>query len=296
MSYDKKQIFGKDVYIFEDHATAILPWLEITSAIDKKPYLISLDYHTDTLPAFLSAAYKEHRENNVLCKQYREFLYEKVKIEQYESVSWAFPLLKNDEHIDFAIKAGIISHSFSIQYANSTGTPSNEEKKYDEHINKHGGYLIARHTLNIEAPKGPVYTYSMPEDKMFIVPYVCAIGCDKELHDDECLILHADQAIENTYLKAQLCKIWRMNITSKLGRLTTKSPPYILDIDLDYFRTKKAISPNDPTVFYKLIKHAAAITIAMEPDCVQMLKHDESLNSEFLLLSLLKHIEAAMST
>lgn len=296
MDLDRKQIFGKDVYIFEDHATAVEPWSEVALKIDKKPYLITLDHHTDTHPAFLRNAYNEHGTNMELCNQHREFLYKKVKLEGHKSVSWALPLLKNDEHIDFAIRAGIISHSFSIQRSNDMGTPSDEKKKYDEHIKKHGGYLIARHTLNIKEPRGPALTYSVPEDKMFIVPHVCAIGCNKGPHDDECLILHADQAIESIYLRDQLCKIRWMNAVSKLGRLTTKSPPYILDIDLDYFRTKKAIAPKDTTVFYKLIKYAAAITIATEPSCVKMLRLEKSLNSEFLLSSLLKHIEIALST
>jgi len=275
MDYTTATIFDKTIYIFKDHATAILPWQKISTALARLPYLITLDHHHDTKPAFLRNAYAVHGDNNGKCELYREQLYEKVKCEGFKSAAWALSLLNNDEHIDFAIKAGIISHSFSIQYLKSFGTPSNEKIRYGEE------------------PKEP-FTYSLPENKMFIVPHVCAIGCDKNGHDDECLILHANQAIESIYLKDQLRKIYRMNITSGLGRLTKKTPPYILDIDLDYFRTKKAISPDDTTIFYELIKNASAITIAEEPSCVKQFRLESSLSSNFLLKSLLRHIENAL--
>jgi len=47
-----------------------------------------------------------------------------------------------------------------------------------------------------------------------------------------------------------------------------KSIPYVLDIDLDYFRTIKSLTPDDPSAFHDLIRRAVAITIATEPDYV----------------------------
>ncbi len=39
---------------------------------------------------------------------------------------------------------------------------------------------------------------------------------------------------------------------------------YILDIELEYFRSEKAIDPADPATFYRLLRNAVAVTIATE--------------------------------
>jgi hypothetical protein len=46
-----------------------------------------------------------------------------------------------------------------------------------------------------------------------------------------------------------------------------ESKPYCLDIDLDSFHTHKALKPSDSSVFYRLIRNATAITIAVESEC-----------------------------
>ncbi len=71
---------------------------------------------------------------------------------------------------------------------------------------------------------------------------------------------------------------------------------YILDIDLDYFRTEKSIKPSDNSTFYSLIKDALCVTIAREPSCVEDLKMKrESINSKFLQETIISHIEKAMT-
>lgn len=70
--------------------------------------------------------------------------------------------------------------------------------------------------------------------------------------------------------------------------------PYILDIDLDFFRTAKAIQPEDPSVFHRLIRHAQIITVALEPNCVKDCRLPrEKITSERLLDELTKQIEVA---
>ncbi|MCQ9635653.1 UPF0489 family protein [Chryseobacterium sp. WG23] len=66
---------------------------------------------------------------------------------------------------------------------------------------------------------------------------------------------------------------------------------FILDIDLDYFKTKKSISPENVDFFKYLIKRCKAITIATEPTFVDYLKEEEDLNSEYLLEKLINLIE-----
>ena len=72
--------------------------------------------------------------------------------------------------------------------------------------------------------------------------------------------------------------------------------PYILDIDLDAFHTRRAINPYDPSTFYRLIKNAVAITIATEVECVkeEWLDDEDQMNSDDLLQQLLVHINKAL--
>ena len=64
---------------------------------------------------------------------------------------------------------------------------------------------------------------------------------------------------------------------------------YILDIDLDFFRTAKYINPNKKEVFYHLIRQAKIITIATEPDYIE-----KGITADYLLSKILYHIEEAM--
>ena len=69
--------------------------------------------------------------------------------------------------------------------------------------------------------------------------------------------------------------------------------PYVLDIDLDYFATKDALSPGDATTFHRLIANAIAITIATEPSFVSSLRLDGLLTSEYALSRVLEHVESS---
>ncbi|MDW8848917.1 UPF0489 family protein [Flavobacterium sp. MMLR14_040] len=68
---------------------------------------------------------------------------------------------------------------------------------------------------------------------------------------------------------------------------------YILDIDLDFFQTKKSITPEDTSFFKMLIENAKGISIAKESGWIATWKreHDPSLSVEFLLERLLNLIK-----
>lgn len=69
---------------------------------------------------------------------------------------------------------------------------------------------------------------------------------------------------------------------------------YILDVDLDYFQTRKSIEPEDARTFYRLIRESGIITVALEPACVESGRLEgETITSDFLLARLLEHIEKA---
>jgi hypothetical protein len=66
--------------------------------------------------------------------------------------------------------------------------------------------------------------------------------------------------------------------------------PYILDIDLDYFKTKQSLEPENYSIFKKLAKNAEIITLSREEIWVKLLTfEDNTFNSDYIIekLSLL---------
>lgn len=88
-------INNKKIFIFENHAEAVLPWALLSRSQMKLPFLISLDHHTDTLLAFRNDAYDmsirnkseiESESNNILKgfdKNNDKSLFEAIK-EKYD--------------------------------------------------------------------------------------------------------------------------------------------------------------------------------------------------------------------
>lgn len=68
---------------------------------------------------------------------------------------------------------------------------------------------------------------------------------------------------------------------------------YILDIDLDFFQTKKSITPDDTSFFKMLIDNAKGISIAKESNWIAVWnrEHDSDLTVDFLLETILNLIK-----
>ena len=102
-------------------------------------------------------------------------------------------MLSHDEHIHAATKSGTLTASFSIQLWDQDG-------------------------------------YEEPKDGIYVVPHKCAIGCQKKVYDDECVVHHALEIIDAPYLEDQLRRVGE--ITQGLGLPNIESLPYIFDLDL----------------------------------------------------------------
>ncbi|WP_445656551.1 UPF0489 family protein [Achromobacter sp. NCFB-sbj8-Ac1-l] len=281
-------INNKSVFIFDSHQMALLPWSLLAKRAPRAPYVISLDYHTDTNEAFWNYAFWKCDQNTEKARTLCSELVDAIDRLDESSVQLAIENLKNDEHIDAAIKSGIISHSFSIQHMDSSGTLSNERKHY---INRNYSDHMARLRNEILEPLPP-FTYEAPKDKMFIVPRECAVGCERIPHNDECLRDYANQVLEYKFLREKFDVIDQMAHTS--GIASIRPQPYILDIDLDYFQTLRAAKPKDFNFFHALIRNSFGITIAREHDCVDMLRFaGESIDSPQLERIVLQHIDKA---
>ena len=81
-----------------------------------------------------------------------------------------------------------------------------------------------------------------------------------------------------------------------LGLANVEAEPYILDIDLDAFHSRRATNPEDGATFHRLIRNAQAITVATESECVEelWLYENDAMDSTELLAELVRHIGEAM--
>jgi hypothetical protein len=292
------EICGKRVFIIQNHERALKAWSAVRVSLPSAPLLITLDFHTDTHPAFARYLSKENPITYFdVYDNLSNNLVRKIDFNRSETVEEAITKLHNDEQINTAIRADIISQAFVIYYDNASPTLSVEEKEYNEHVLPH----IMRQVQEAEAGKTPLelpprptqpLTYSEPSDKIFHIPRECATNCNRENHGDECTRLHCDQAIEADYLRRKLTIINTM--AKSIGVTDILNERYILDFDLDYFRTKKAVYPIDLCVIHLMIARSIAITVAMEPDIVKNNRlSGESIDSDMLLDALLEHIRNA---
>lgn len=286
-------IGGKDVHIVEAHHFALFPWAAIRRGRDSAPTLISLDHHTDTMEAFRGHRCAESNGDFDAAEGMLANLVAAINWESDETLIVTVERLCHDEHIHAAILSKIISSAFSINLCNQTY--SIEEEKYHDEVTQQferelqGEYIGSK----LERPSPP-YRYICPKDRMFEISSICAIGCEKMPHDDDCEVKRANQALESIYLNHELGTANAMANAIEMD--SVEATPYILDIDLDYFHSEKAISPDDPEVFYRLIRNAIAITIALEPECVEELRHDDSdVTADSLLARLTEHIKSAMT-
>ena len=285
--FQHQNICGKDIYIVKAHHHALAPWAMMRRKLGQAPNLLTIDHHTDTHEAFLGHAHILTMHCHDDPWALAETLVKQIDFRDDQNLAWAINLLRHDEHIHAATRSDILGYAFCIQLSDDGGNQSIEQLAY-------AADRQARWPLppTVQVPRRPM-TYDKPDNHIFVISHDCAVGCTKRPHDDECLVQHGNMIIESNYLEDQLVRGAEMSVCVGLPHL--EEQPYILDIDLDAFHSKKAIEPDDPSTLYRLIKNSTMITIATEPECVDELKFDgESIDADMLLNRLLRHIKAAI--
>ena len=286
--FKHESIAGKDVYIVEHHHHVLLPWSLIRNQQQSAPNLITLDHHTDTCPAFRNYSFHAAGMGGD-SDSIREALLQSLDRRSQQSVVDAISKLVYDEHITAATYAGLINLAFVVYLDGGQPTLSIEENAYQ----KQNPYSILRREHTGKPPKRP-FTYDVSGDRVFQIEHNCFIGCSKQSHDDDCYVAQCDQVLEDNYLSDQLQRIGE--IAKSIGIDHVLNAPFILDIDLDFFHTAKAISPCKSSAFHQLIRNSIAITIATEEECTQALKiEDEQISTEILLQRIYAHIRSAQS-
>lgn len=281
------EINNKQIFITEKHHHCLIPWAEYRQIHQSAPFLFSLDHHTDINEPFRRFAFDHSKIKYDEVKAKNEL--NKMDFNNIDSINSAIKILRNDEHIQTAIEKDIISKASIISYSNVSDSPTSfEEEKYTKEK------FSSFENINTDIVK-PSRPFTYPKSNIYIPENVCAIGCKRNTHNDDCLIPHFNQCIESIFIDDKLNIMEQMD--SRLIANGNMKDKYILDIDLDYFHTTQSINPQNPETFYKLIREAELITIARETEFInewsEIYEYDPDLTVEYLEKQLIKHIELA---
>lgn len=275
--------------IVKKHHHAFRHWAHHRRSVESAPILVTLDHHTDTLMAYYRSFF--NGINNVKQRHDEAIAYARsVNFRDDNSIDAAIKRLEYDQHIDAAIKADILSKAFVINYSEKLDKPTSIE--IDDYYKLYPIYLQKMQPL----PPKPLRPYHYPEssNSMYVIGCESSIGCGRTTHDEECEKIHYDVAIESELLAEKLAIINEIVPGMVIDTRITQS--YILDIDLDYFHTRKSINPDNTMIFYQLIRNADLITVALEQGCVEYNSYEEEdVTSEWLLERLDMHIQNAIS-
>lgn len=102
----------KRVYVADSHHHVIKEWFRCRGS---GMQLLSLDFHTDFREAFIHMSYDPSAGNTYTYSSiiHRQFLDKHIPCDDVEA---AIKDLRNDEHIDFAIKSEMIKKAFVFSH------------------------------------------------------------------------------------------------------------------------------------------------------------------------------------
>jgi hypothetical protein len=167
--------------------------------------------------------------------------------------------LQHDEHLDFSVRTDIVDKVF---------------------------VLAKNRNLKSSNPNVHILDGMTQYDDQRIIEFSppCLPDCRKEKHNEECRILRAESSIEDSFLEDAVLK------AESIAPFFFSH--YILDVDCDYFNTEESLYPQEYEVFKRLVRNSDFITIALEPECVKICRHDDSrLDSDVILNRLVSLIE-----
>lgn len=243
----------KRVYIAWSHHHVLKEWYRYR---EYGMQLLSFDYHTDFRGAFCGKSGRTYPDE-------RTALYMRKHI-PCNDVCGAIKDLENDEHIDFAIRSGIIKRSYVFshnEYGRRLGVLTvpplvmNEKQiqmakfmsRFAPRVLKVadcGNAVISHGVLGVALTEGEIVSF--PE-------------CRHPL-------LQAAEVAERAKLVTTDDVLGKVLETFREEGFNQDN--YILDFDCDFIRNKDAMTHERFDVLKSIMRGAKAITIAQEPDCV----------------------------
>lgn len=287
--FERREIAGKKVYVVHAHHHVFPAWAEQRLALGEPFVLVTLDHHTDTREAFIGFACQQSPWDEAKRKEVLAERATWLGWEDPSEVLAAVQLLRHDEHIDAAARAGILRAAFCIQHTETGGQPRSREELAD-HAHRFATFPPDHSRPHPERP----FTYDAPANRVFAVPDDEQMNCLDPAEEGEAP-RRFNFVLEAWYLARQLELASEMS--QSVGLDSPVAAPYVLDIDLDVFHSARAIEPEDTSKLYELIRGAVAITIATEAKCVHDLWRDPEhpFSADELLARMLTHIKLALA-
>lgn len=243
-------VAGKPVRIVESHEEVLVDWAEAALAAGTPLTLVTIDRHLDTASA-LTASFAEDGGGDDAAEdahglaEWQQRVLSRYHDASPEDLELLVERLQNDEHIDAALRLGILDRVLIISSQ-------------------------AGRTGDLPLPRAAVYRPP------------CAPECDSDPHDaPQCQRRRYDAMLESSLLRSAL---------AQLG--FEADAPYVLDIDLDTFSTRKGLEPADAAAFHALIAGAQCVTVAREPEYVNESLDDH--DADEIEAAILRHIASAM--
>lgn len=291
-------IGGKKLYVFEKHNAALSAWADVKINFGHPFNVITLDHHTDTHSAFCHhLCHRYGLDNNEARSAGLSELVNMYSAGGAGNIDDVVDLIRYDEQIYTAIALGVIDFCYVIAICDSHGSLSDfacSRRDNGTQRNSDGTILFNPDDFINPPPEPERHTYTRAiNSKVLCAQSICAVNCHKIPHDDDCIRPHYDSVLESDYLQDKLRQFDIMHESA--GCNAAIAHPFVLDVDLDYFHTTQSITPSSTELFYELIRQSIAITIALEPSCVDQLRLDgEDISSDSLLTSIKTHIATAL--
>lgn len=174
--------------------------------------------------------------------------------------------MRHDEQIDFAIRSGIVDSALLVTHENFSVFVNPRIRILHEPPFRGGASLtdFSRSSVDSVFP-GECFRPSLS---------VLSAYYAKALEDD-----------------------FFLSLFHQAGMADIPEAGFLLDVDLDYFKTPESLEPEKSLVFYELIRRSRAVTISRERDWVRLLNLDfgRIVDYAYAEKRILEHIERACS-
>ena len=217
------------VIVVEHHHEVLPHWAAFRRTLSSAPRLLTLDHHTDT-----SRPFRRHLRRQARAQSQRF----SDAMEKQLSQELVAKLDHSDAH---TIEAAM------------------ETLGNDEHIVAAIGADIIRSAFVI------AHNAADTAQDIYLEHKIICRGVDEYLHAGR-VRSQPNNVLESDFLAPRLQDF--DDILKALDEPLLRDEPFILDIDLDYFNTLRAVRPEAPELIRALAQEAMLLTVATEPEFV----------------------------